>query len=108
MQAVQLSDADVSGAIARTAGLYDRVSRFVPPFEWPAYAADVDAILRLKSERNAVILAHNYQTPEIFHGVADHRRRFSLATRARSVPESDADIILARRRPLHGRNGEDA
>ena len=79
-------------AIARTAGLYDRVSRFIPPFEWPAYAANVDAILRLKRERNAVILAHNYQTPEIFHCVSDLVGD-SLAL-ARMAQESDAEVIV--------------
>ena len=84
--------ANVSGAIARTAGLYDRVSRFIPPFEWPAYAADIDAILELKRQRNAVILAHNYQTPEIFHCVSDLVGD-SLAL-ARMAQESEADVIV--------------
>ncbi len=82
----------VGGAVARTAGLYERVSRFVPPMEWPAYADDVDAILTLKRDRDAVILAHNYQTPEIFHCVSDLVGD-SLAL-ARMAQESEAKVIV--------------
>src|SRR5438270_3904181 len=60
-----------TGALARTAPLYDRVKRVIPPLEWATFADDVDAIIELKRKRNAVVIAHNYQTPEIFHGVAD-------------------------------------
>ena len=51
--------------IARTAPLYDRVKSVIPPMEWPVFADDVDAILALKRRRNAVILGHNYMTPEL-------------------------------------------
>ena len=75
-----------------TDAAWQRVKRVIPPFEWPLFAPDVDAIQRLKRERNAVVLAHNYQTPEIFHGVADIVGD-SLAL-AREATRVDADVIV--------------
>jgi quinolinate synthase len=72
--------------------LYARVSRVIPPIEWPVLAGDIDAILALKRARNAVILAHNYQTPEIYHCVADITGD-SLAL-AREAMATDARIIV--------------
>ncbi|MGV1792804.1 quinolinate synthase NadA [Rhizobium sp. A37_96] len=72
--------------------LYDRVSRVIPKAEWLTFQDDVEAILELKRRRNAVILAHNYQTPEIFHGVADIVGD-SLAL-ARKAADVKADIIV--------------
>jgi quinolinate synthase len=82
----------LSEVMARTAPQYERVRRVVPPIEWPAFAGDVDAILDLKHRRNAVVLAHNYQTPEIFHCVADVVGD-SLAL-ARKAMTADADVIV--------------
>jgi quinolinate synthase len=76
----------------RTAALYERVRRVIPPVEWPVFAEDIAAILELKRTRNAVILAHNYQTPEIFHCVADIvGDSLALAREAMTV---DADVIV--------------
>lgn len=83
---------DLATALARTAHLYDRVKAAIPPIEWPVFARDIDAILRLKRERDAIVLAHNYQTPEIFHCVADIVGD-SLAL-AREAARTDAAVIV--------------
>jgi quinolinate synthase len=75
-----------------TAHLYEKVKGVIPPNEWPFFAPYVLAINRLKKERNAVILAHNYQTPEIYNCVADVvGDSLQLAKLATKV---DADIII--------------
>src|SRR5712691_1558085 len=74
--------------------LYHRVERHVPPVEWPLLAEDIAAILALKREKNAVILAHNYQTPDIFHTVGDITGD-SLALAREAVTTDAAVIVLA-------------
>ena len=77
---------------AATADLYERVRAVVPEVEWPVHAPYIDAIERWKRSRGAVVLAHNYQTPEIFHGVADLSGD-SLAL-AQQAAETDAEVIV--------------
>ena len=76
----------------RTADAYARMARVMPEIEWPVHAPYVDAIREWKAKRNAVVLAHNYQTPEIFHSVADITGD-SLAL-AQKAAETDADVIV--------------
>jgi quinolinate synthase len=84
---------DYTPAIAAaTAPIYDRVKTVIPQIEWPFHAPYIDAINQLKKERNAVILAHNYQTPEIFHCVGDIVGD-SLAL-AREAAQVEADVIV--------------
>ena len=77
---------------AATATVYEHVKDVIPAFEWPVHAPYVAAINMLKKERNAVVLAHNYMTPEIFHCVADITGD-SLAL-ARRAAETDAEVIV--------------
>jgi quinolinate synthase len=90
---VTKGEPDYSPAVAAaTAATYDKLKTLIPAIEWPVHAAYVAAIQDLKQQRNAVILAHNYQTPEIFHGVADIVGD-SLAL-AREAAKTEADVIV--------------
>ncbi len=81
-----------SGVKAETDHLYPLVSDFITPMEWPAVAPLVAAINRLKKQAGAVILAHNYMTPDIFRLVGDFRGdSLQLAREAATI---DADIIV--------------
>jgi quinolinate synthase len=82
----------LSDTLAALAPLYEKLKHVIPDVEWPIHAEYIAQINALKAERNAVVLAHNYQTPEIFHGVADINGD-SLAL-ARSAAETDADVIV--------------
>lgn len=76
----------------QTLALYPKVSQIIPEFEWELHAPYVTAINALKRERNAIILGHNYMSPEIFHGVADLTGD-SLAL-AKMAVNTEADVIV--------------
>ena len=89
---IERRSAGLADALAATNHLYAKVRNLIPEVEWAAYAPLIVEIEHLKRERNAVILAHNYQTPQIFHGVADIKGD-SLAL-ARRAAEAEADVIV--------------
>ncbi len=72
--------------------IYQKVSKVIPEIEWAFHAPLIHKINMLKKQKNAVLLAHNYQTPEIFHGVADIAAD-SLAL-AIEAEKTEADIIV--------------
>ena len=72
--------------------IYQKVSKVIPEIEWAFHAPLIHKINMLKKQKNAVVLAHNYQTPEIFHAVADIAAD-SLAL-AVEAEKTDADIII--------------
>ena len=75
-----------------TAALYEKIRDSVPPEEWALAAPLIDEINRLKREKDAVILAHNYQVPAIFHGIADYRGD-SLGL-SQEAMQADASVIV--------------
>src|SRR5687768_10713531 len=77
---------------AQTAPAWEKVKRHVTPIEWRLQAPLIAEINRLKREKDAVILAHNYMTPEIFHGVGDYVGD-SLGL-AKEAARSSAKIIV--------------
>ena len=72
--------------------IYQKISRAVPNIEWPSFAPYIYEINKLKRQKNAIILAHNYQTPEIYHGISD----FSADSLALAIEaaKTKADIII--------------
>ena len=72
--------------------MYDKVSKVIPEVEWKVHEPYISSINKLKKEKNAIILAHNYQTPEIYHCVADIVGD-SLKL-AKESQKTNADIIV--------------
>jgi len=84
---------EFTGAVAEaTDHIYEKIRDSVPRFEWEMHAPLIAEINRLKRERNAIILGHNYMVPEIFHGISDYTGD-SLGL-SRTAAEVDADVIV--------------
>jgi quinolinate synthase len=84
---------DYTPEVARaTAAIHEKVRSVIPDLEWPVFAPYIAAINELKRQRNAVVIAHNYQTPEIFHGVADFVGDSLFM--AQQGAKTDAEVIV--------------
>ena len=84
---------EINAEIKRvTDPIYQKVSKTIPEIEWSTHAPLIYKINKLKREKNAIILVHNYQTPEIYHGIADVAAD-SLAL-AIEASKTEADLII--------------
>ena len=72
--------------------IYQKISKAIPEIEWSVHAPYIYEINKLKKKKNAVILAHNYQTPEIYHGISE----FSADSLALAIEaaKTKAEIIV--------------
>ena len=86
-------DLEPSLALAEAmSDIHARMGRVMPMVDWAIHAPYVRAINELKRQRNAVVLAHNYMTPQIYHGIADVvGDSLHLAIKATEV---EADVIV--------------
>ena len=75
-----------------TDSIYKKISKTIPEIEWSIHAPYIYEINKLKKQKNAVILAHNYQTPEIYHGISDYSAD-SLAL-AIEASKTKANLII--------------
>src|SRR5258706_15401139 len=96
----ELGELEFTPDVARaTRDLYAKIAHVVPEIEWPAFAPYVKAINDLKRQKNAVILGHNYMTPEIFHCVSDFvgdslgLAKEAARTNAREIVQADVHFI---------------
>ncbi len=87
-------DLPFTSDVARaTAHLYANVARSITPAEWELFAPYIARVEELKRERNAIVLAHHYQSSEIYRCVADVIGDSLALAQAAASTEADAIVM---------------